>query len=99
PQVIVQDPWDEGWLVAVKPENLEHDLKMLMCGRKAQVWYQEKEQMVVQAGIAMLSQSSESLGPTLQDGGEQVAGFADMLSPEQFDRIIESLSGPEEPAA
>lgn len=99
PQLLVHDPWDEGWLMTIKPENLENTLKALMFGRKAQEWYQEKEQVIARAGTVMLNQSSESLGPTLQDGGVQISGFADMLSPEQFDQIIESLSRTESPVA
>lgn len=98
PQLLVHDPWDAGWLVTIKPENLEHDLKALMFGRKAMEWYNEKQRVVARAGAAILNQSGESLGPTMQDGGEQIAGLADMLSSEQLDQIIESLSRTEDSA-
>ncbi|MDP2855405.1 MAG: glycine cleavage system protein H [Smithellaceae bacterium] len=99
PHLLAHDPWEEGWLVTIQPENLEHELKTLLFGRKAMAWYQEKEQVVAQAGAAMLSSGGESLGKTLQDGGEQITGFADMLSSEQFDRIIELSSRTEDPSA
>ena len=97
PEFIAHDPWEEGWLVTIKPENLEHDLKALLFGRKAQQWYQEKEQAVTRAGAAMLDPGGESPGNTLQDGGELIEGFADMLSSEQFERIIEMSSRTEDP--
>lgn len=99
PQLLANDPWDEGWLVTIQPENLEHDLKSLLFGRKAQAWLQNKEQVVAKASAAMLNQNSGLLGPTLQDGGEQIAGFVDLLSSEQLEQLIELLSQTEAPSA
>lgn len=99
PQLLIHAPWDAGWLITIKPENLERDLQTLLCGRNASQWYQEKEQVVAQASAGMLHQGHGQLGATLQDGGEQVPGFVDMLSPEQLDQLIELLSRTEGPAA
>ncbi len=99
PQLLIRDPWDKGWLATIRPANLEHDLKSLMFGKKAMDWYQAKQQVIAEAGVVMLGPDKKSLGRTLQDGGEQIAGVADMLSSEQFERIIESLYRNEDPAA
>lgn len=97
PQLLLNAPWDEGWLVTIQPENLEHDLKSLLFGRKAQAWLQDKEQVVAKAGASMLNQTSGLLGPTLQDGGEQIVGFVDFLSSEQFEQLIDLASRNEAP--
>jgi glycine cleavage system H protein len=92
PELIMSDPWDEGWMVTVKPATLEHDLRNLLFGKKALAWYQQKHQELTAAGTAMLQHSSNDLGPTMQDGGVKINSLAELLSAEQYYQIIDSLS-------
>jgi glycine cleavage system H protein len=96
PELIMSDPWDEGWMVTVKPATLEHDLRNLLFGKKALAWYQQKHQELTAAGTAMLQHSSNDLGPTLQDGGVKINSLAELLSAEQYYQIIDSLSRSED---
>jgi glycine cleavage system H protein len=98
PQALTSEPWGQGWLVTIRPDNLEHDLKSLMFGRKAMEWYQRKEHEVAMTRVDMLSRHEPELGPTLQDGGDLLASLADMLSPGQYEQIIDSLFRPEDAA-
>ncbi|MBN2109388.1 MAG: hypothetical protein JW832_18315 [Deltaproteobacteria bacterium] len=98
PQALAAEPWGRGWLVTIRPDNLEHDLKALMFGRKAMEWYGKKEHEFATARAGMLGRHEPELGPTLQDGGELLASLADMLSPEQYERIIDVLFRPEDAA-
>jgi glycine cleavage system H protein len=91
PELIVDDSWESGWLIAVQPDNLEHDLQQLLFGKKARQWYDQCEQSVCETVGAMLEEQSAGLGPTLHDGGEQVSSLADMLSPEQYSQVLESI--------
>ena len=93
PEMIVDDSWESGWLIAVQPDNIEHDLQHLLFGKKAKQWYEQCEQSVVETVGAMLETTVSGLGPTLQDGGEQVSSLADMLSSEQYYQVLESLTG------
>ncbi len=93
PELIVDDSWESGWLIALQPDNLEHDLQNLLFGRKAKQWYEQSEQSVVETVGAMIEQSAAGLGPTLQDGGEQVTGLADMLTDEQYYQVLDALMG------
>ncbi len=70
------EPWQGGWLVTIRPDNLEHDLQTLLFGKRAREWYQKKEHEVVAARTALLSRHETNLGPTLQDGGEKINGLA-----------------------
>jgi glycine cleavage system H protein len=36
-----EDPYDKGWLFTMKPSNLETELKTLMHGEDATVWFKE----------------------------------------------------------
>jgi len=100
PHLLAGDPWAEGWLAHIRPENLEHDLRTLMFGSKALEWYQKKEHEVVRSSAAVLGRETAGLGPTLQDGGQTLAlaSLADMLTAEQYDHVIESLSRTADPA-
>ena len=95
PQALADAPWGQGWLMTVRPDNLEHDLKSLMFGRKAMDWYQRKEDEVAMARATILGRQEPKLGPTMQDGGEVLMN---MFSPEQYERIIEALFRPESPS-
>jgi len=93
PELLVDDSWESGWLVAVQPDDLEHDLQHLLFGKKAKQWYEQCEQAVLETVGSMLEASSGALGPTLQDGGEQVGSLADILTSEQYYQALESLTG------
>lgn len=93
PELIVDDSWESGWLIALQPDNLEHDLQQLLFGKKARQWYEQCEQSVCETLGAMLDSDAAALGPTLHDGGEQVASLADMLSSDQYYRVLETLTG------
>jgi glycine cleavage system H lipoate-binding protein len=92
PEMIIDDSWESGWLIAVQPDSMEHDLQNLLFGKKAKQWYEQCEQSVIETVGAMLETATSSLGPTMQDGGEQVSSLADMLSAEQYCQVIESLT-------
>jgi hypothetical protein len=94
----MSDPWDEGWLVTVKPATLEHDLRNLLFGKKALAWYQKKHRELTAAGAALLQQAANDLGPTMQDGGVKIDSLAELLSAEQYCQVIDSLSRGEENA-
>jgi glycine cleavage system H lipoate-binding protein len=98
PQTVAEEPWGRGWLVTIRPDNLEHDLKSLMFGRKAMEWYQKKEHEVAMKRTDMLSRHAPELGPTLQDGGTLLVSLADMLSSEQYEQIIDLLFRPDDAA-
>jgi glycine cleavage system H protein len=91
PEMIVDDSWESGWLIAVQPDNMEHDLQNLLFGKKAKQWYEQCEQSVIETVGAMLQAATSGLGATMQDGGEQVSSLGDMLSSEQYSRVLESL--------
>jgi glycine cleavage system H protein len=92
PELLINDFWDNGWLITVKPKNLESDLRTLVFGKTAFEWYKKKEQEIIEISNAMLNRSGETLGATMQDGGEIIPNLADILNSEQYYQILESLS-------
>ena len=96
PALLMSNPWDEGWMVTVKPATLEHDLRNLLFGKKALAWYQKKHQELTAAGTSLLQNTSNDLGPTMQDGGVKINSLAELLSAEQYYQVIDSLSRSED---
>jgi glycine cleavage system H lipoate-binding protein len=96
PELLINDFCENGWLITIKPENLEQDLRTLIFGRKAVEWYKKKEREVIEASYAMLNQSEVNPGLTIQDGGEIIPDLADMLTSEQYYQIFELLSRTDE---
>ena len=98
PELVTGDPRGAGWLITIKPDHLEGDLKNLLFGREALCWYQGQEKEIVVRSDSLLRQDLHELGPTLQDGGVVINSLEDMLkimNPLQRSQILDfSLSRP-----
>ncbi len=93
PGLILDDPRGEGWLITIKPNNLESDLNHLLFGRKALSWYQREEKEIIARTDLMLKHNPEGVGLTMQDGGVRMDCLQDRLdivNPRQRTRILDS---------
>jgi glycine cleavage system H protein len=92
PELIIADPRGEGWLITIKPGNLESDLKKLLFGRKALLWYQREEKEIIARTDLIVKHNPQAVGPTMQDGGVRIDCLHDMLnivSPWQRAQILD----------
>ena len=80
PELINQDPYGEGWLLAVKPHNHRANFRNLLRGKVANAW------MRVTAD-ALQERMGGELGTVLQDGGLPVTGLARALWLDGWDRM------------
>ena len=78
--IIARAPYDEGWLMKVKVDDVKQNLNHLLSGKLAIAWMSETVKSLRQ-------KMSGELGVVMQDGGLPVAGFARELSPEKWDEI------------
>ncbi len=83
PELALDDPYGEGWLVEVEPTD-DRWYRTLLRGRLARTWMAEAE-----AGLRSLVGSS--LGPVLQDGGVPYPGLARELSPDAWADLAREL--------
>ncbi|MBU1964997.1 MAG: hypothetical protein KKD24_04180 [Proteobacteria bacterium] len=101
PGLITDDPKGDGWLITIKPNNLESDLKNLLFGRKALSWYRREEKEIIARTDLMLKHNPESVGPTMQDGGVRMDCLQDRLNivnSKQRARILDSsIARPKNP--
>jgi signal transduction histidine kinase len=100
PELVIADPRGAGWLITIKPDHLEGDLKNLLFGRKAISWYQEEEREIIAQADSLLRPNLQEVGPTMQDGGVAVSSLEDMLAlmnPQHRARILDfSINRPKD---
>ncbi len=95
PKLLQKDFLDKGWLVSMKPENLERDLKTMTYGNKAVEWHRSKERSVREAIHAACTVGNVNLGPTMCDGGQLVQNPVELIAADQYYRVFDVLSQPE----
>ena len=84
PALLRDSPYDKGWLAKIAPANLALELHNLLRGQLADKWREG-----VRAQLA--SWFAPKLGVVLQDGGQIVDNFSDMLSDKDWEKLTESL--------
>ena len=81
PGIINQDPYQSGWLIKIKPDKLNTNLKNLLRGDVAKAWIQDT--------VNKLSMRvSNNYGVVLQDGGTISNGFVKELAPDNWDEVV-----------
>jgi len=92
PELLLAEHSEKGWLVTIKTDNLEKDLKTLSFGSKAMEWYRAKERSISEAIYAVYNANRKNIGPTMHDGGELVPNASEILSTEQYSKILDALA-------
>ncbi len=80
PKVVNDDPYEKGWLMKVRPRDLQNDVTNLLSGKLARAWMD-------QTIDSLRARASGNLGMVLQDGGIPVLGIAKNLSQNNWHEI------------
>jgi glycine cleavage system H protein len=78
------DPYDQGWILKVKPKNFDRERKGLLGGTLARKWMEEEVEQ-------LRSKISPELGAVMQDGGVPVAGMAKNIDGEEWDLLLKEF--------
>ncbi len=81
PGALKGDTYQSGWLLAVKPANLAHNLKKLRIAADATAWL-EKETRRFAEFAALHAARPQEVGVTMQDGGQVTAGALEKVDGE-----------------
>lgn len=73
PDLVVRDPYGEGWVCSVFPVRMHQDQPVMRAGAKALAWL-EREAGRFSEFLWMRFPSEIELGATIQDGGDPAAG-------------------------
>jgi glycine cleavage system H protein len=79
-----RDPYEQGWLLKVRPTRLRANTIGLLSGPAAHRWMDE-----VLAGLR--GQFTPDLGAVAQDGGVPLSGMARAMAPEGWEQLAASL--------
>ncbi len=81
PQSVNTSPYEEGWVARIAPGNLALELRNLMRGITASIW---REALRIQ----LIDWFAPKVGPILQDGGQLVDNFSELVSDEDWQRLV-----------
>ena len=93
PDKLVIDSLRGGWLLSLKPDNLDEDLKYCRHGDAVFPWYLKELEWFDSVLARSFKESQETIGETMYDGGEISRNLRDLLSPEQYTLLVTSLLG------
>ncbi len=91
PQLICQDPLGEGYLVTLKPKNLQREQKYFFSGEGALSWCRKEWERFKTDVISELHQDQERLGITMQDGGIKLNDMKKLIDPERYVQLVNAF--------
>jgi len=90
PELVTKDPSGEGFLLTLRPKNLQRDQKHLFSGEAALSWYQKELERFKTAVISELH-GQERVGMTMQDGGIKLGDIKALVGPERYIQLLSTF--------
>jgi glycine cleavage system H protein len=90
PNLISKDPLGDGFLLTLKPKNLQRDQKYLFFGETALSWYQKELERLKVAVVSEL-RGQERVGMTMQDGGIDLRDIKTFVDPERYIQLVSTF--------
>jgi glycine cleavage system H protein len=90
PNLISKDPLGDGFLLTLKPKNLQRDRKYLFFGETALSWYQKELERLKVAVVSEL-RGQERVGMTMQDGGIDLRDIKTFVDPERYIQLVSTF--------
>jgi glycine cleavage system H protein len=91
PELITKDPLGKGFLLTLKPKNLQRDQNHLLFGETALSWYQKELERFKAAIISELSPDQQGLGMTMQDGEINLGDIEKLIDPERYIQLVSTF--------
>ena len=91
PELITKDPLGKGFLLTLKPKNLQRDQNHLLFGETALSWYQKELERFKAAIISELSPDQQGLGMTMQDGEINLGDIEKLIEPERYIQLVSTF--------
>ena len=91
PELISRDPLGDGFLLTLKPKNLQRDQRSLFFGEAALAWNREECERFKEAVISELPHEQERLGITMQDGGMKLREIKKIIGPERYIQLVSTF--------
>jgi glycine cleavage system H protein len=91
PNLVISDPLGDGFLLTLKPKNLQRDQKCLFFGEAALSWYQKEWERLKTAVISEVHHGQERIGVTMQDGGIKPRDIKTLVDPERYIQLVSTF--------
>lgn len=82
-EAIKTDPYEQGWICSMRPNNLARNLKRLFIAEETRDWLHQ-EMRRFQEFIAARPLEHTALGHVLQDGGQPTGGVLELMDEETW---------------
>lgn len=94
PELIQSDPYKDGWVCSVEPQNLAQNLKQLRIAEEARDWL-KTEVKRFQDFFAARPLENTQLGLVLQDGGQPTGGVLEFMDADTWREFVEDFLRPQ----
>jgi glycine cleavage system H protein len=91
PELINKDPLGDGFLLTLKPKNLQRDQKYLSFGEGALSWCQKEVERFKAAVLSEVHLGQERLGVTMQDGEIRLRDIKEFIGPERYIQLVRTF--------
>ncbi len=91
PELITEDPLGEGFLLTLKPKNLQRDQRHLFFGEAAVDWYQKEMERFKGAILPESSPGQRGIGTTMQDGQIRLGEIKRLIDPERYIQLVSAF--------
>jgi glycine cleavage system H protein len=91
PELVTKDPLGEGFLLTLRPKNLQRDQRHLFFGEAALSWYHKELERFKAAVISDLSPDQKGLGMTMQDGEIKFGDIEKVIAAERYIQLISTF--------
>jgi acetyl-CoA synthetase len=90
PELVTKDPLEEGFLLTLRPKNLQRDQRHLFSGQAALPWYQKELERFKTAVVSELY-GRERVGMTMQDGRIGLGNIRCSAGPERYIQLVSTF--------
>lgn len=91
PTLIRREPQGDGFLLTLKPKNLQQDRKNLLFGENVVSWYRKELERFKTDVISELHLSQQRLGMTMQDGEVALGDLNQFIGPQRYLRLVNAF--------
>lgn len=91
PRLLLQDPYQNGWILRIRPEDKSASLAGLLSGDLARRLLETKLSRLMPATSGEVGILAQDGGVLLQDGGMPIQGIAKAIQPENWDELVSEM--------
>lgn len=93
PETILKDPYLNGWIVMIEPEDVASEVKNLLIGNEASQWLKNEIKRFREFISREAPKFSPALEPTLADGGLVIKGVLQNVDKETWEKFEKEFIG------